>query len=132
MPERPVAANSQSTFEFHLLILVEQITMSKLQKVFDCPKPVALVTGSGSPRVGRAIAIHLASLGCRIALHANTSIEHDDGSLVCGAFEISPTSGRLRDGEGQPRGRRKQRRDSSLLRWGLAGRHHEGHRGDEG
>jgi pteridine reductase len=75
MPERLVAANSQSTFEFRLLTLIEQITMSKLQEVFDCPKPVALVTGSGSPRVGRAIAIHLASLGCRIALHANTSIE---------------------------------------------------------
>ena len=49
--------------------------MSKLQEVFDCPEPVALVTGSGSRRVGRAIAIHLASLGCRIALHANTSVD---------------------------------------------------------
>ncbi len=34
---------------------------------------MALVTGSGAPRVGRAIAEHLASLGCRIALHAHHS-----------------------------------------------------------
>ena len=51
------------------------MNMSKLQEVFDCPAPVALVTGSGSRRVGREIAIHLASLGCRIALHANTSVD---------------------------------------------------------
>ena len=49
--------------------------MSKLQEIFDCPEPVALVTGSGSRRVGRAIAIHLASLGCRVAVHANTSVD---------------------------------------------------------
>lgn len=46
--------------------------MSRLQEVFECDDPVALVTGSGAPRVGRAIAEHLARLGCRIALHANT------------------------------------------------------------
>ncbi len=34
---------------------------------------VAFVTGSGAPRVGRQIAIHLASLGYSIALHANRS-----------------------------------------------------------
>jgi pteridine reductase len=38
------------------------------------PKPVALVTGSGAPRVGRAIALHLATMGYRIALHASTSM----------------------------------------------------------
>ena len=48
--------------------------MPKLQDVFECAEPVALVTGSGSRRVGRAIALHLASLGCRVALHANTSM----------------------------------------------------------
>lgn len=45
----------------------------QLRQTFQCDHPVALVTGSGSPRVGRAIAVHLASLGCRVALHANTS-----------------------------------------------------------
>ncbi len=49
--------------------------MSNLSTVFDCPSPVALVTGSGAPRVGRSIAVHLAGLGCRLALHANTSVE---------------------------------------------------------
>lgn len=53
--------------------------MSKLQDVFACPDPVALVTGSGSRRVGRAIAVHLARLGCRIALHANTSVDQAKG-----------------------------------------------------
>lgn len=38
-------------------------------------QPVALVTGSGAPRVGKAIALHLATLGFRIALHANSSTE---------------------------------------------------------
>lgn len=47
--------------------------MNKLQDVFQCDAPVALITGSGAPRVGRSIAEHLASLGCRIALHAHTS-----------------------------------------------------------
>ncbi len=47
--------------------------MPDLQTVFQCDQPAALVTGSGSPRVGRSIARLLASLGCRLALHANTS-----------------------------------------------------------
>lgn len=46
-----------------------------LKSTFQCDHPVAMVTGSGAARVGRAIAWHLASLGCRIALHANRSAE---------------------------------------------------------
>ena len=46
---------------------------NQLQTVFDCDTPVALVTGSGSPRVGRSIAFELAKHGCQIALHANQS-----------------------------------------------------------
>lgn len=49
--------------------------MSLLQQVFDCDAPVALITGSGAPRVGRAIAWELARAGCRIALHANSSVD---------------------------------------------------------
>ncbi|TWU41088.1 SDR family NAD(P)-dependent oxidoreductase [Novipirellula artificiosorum] len=49
--------------------------MRLLQQTFDCDAPVALVTGSGAPRVGRAIADWLAKLQCRIALHANSSTE---------------------------------------------------------
>jgi NAD(P)-dependent dehydrogenase (short-subunit alcohol dehydrogenase family) len=52
--------------------------MTTLNQVFQCNSPVALVTGSGAPRVGRAIALHLASLGCRIALHANQSQDEAD------------------------------------------------------
>ncbi len=47
--------------------------MPNLQQTFQVDSPVALVTGSGAPRVGRAIAMHLANLGCRIAVHANRS-----------------------------------------------------------
>ena len=47
--------------------------MNLIQTAFECEAPVALVTGSGAPRVGRAIAVDLARAGCRIAIHANTS-----------------------------------------------------------
>lgn len=49
--------------------------MPTLQDTFQCDAPVALVTGSGAPRVGREIAIKLSALGCRLALHANESID---------------------------------------------------------
>lgn len=63
--------------------------MTTLQKVFQCDHPVALITGSGAPRVGRAIAKHLASLGCRIALHAHSS----DQQLEQAAAEIQQAYG---------------------------------------
>ena len=44
-----------------------------LQDVFDTEHPVALVTGSGAPRVGRAVAEELARFGCHVAFHANRS-----------------------------------------------------------
>lgn len=59
---------------------------SFLASVFDCDAPVALITGSGSPRVGREIAWELARQGCRIALHANTSVD-----------EANQTARQLRD-----------------------------------
>jgi NAD(P)-dependent dehydrogenase (short-subunit alcohol dehydrogenase family) len=65
--------------------------MNRLQQVFDHPAPVALVTGSGAPRVGRAIAVELAQHGCRVALHANTSGE-----------QAQQAADRLRDQFGQP------------------------------
>jgi len=49
--------------------------MNQLQANFNTPHPVALVTGSGAPRVGQVIAKHLAGLGCNIALHANQSLK---------------------------------------------------------
>jgi len=51
------------------------LPVPNLKSTFRCDHPVALVTGSGAARVGRTVAWHLASLGCRIALHANRSVE---------------------------------------------------------
>lgn len=79
--------------------------MPRLQDVFDCDQPVALVTGSGAPRVGRAIARHLAELGCRIALHGNASEpaarEVADGWAAEFGREMFVTSGAF-DEEGVP------------------------------
>jgi len=48
--------------------------MTNWTELFGVSQPVALITGSGSPRVGNVVARHLATFGCRIVLHANTSI----------------------------------------------------------
>ena len=37
--------------------------------------PVALVTGSGAPRIGNVVARHLADRGYRLVIHANTSFD---------------------------------------------------------
>lgn len=57
-----------------------------LQTTFECNHPVALVTGSAAPRVGRAIALRMASLGCHIAIHARTSLDdaHEVAKQVTG------------------------------------------------
>lgn len=62
---------------------------SLLKQVFDSDAPVALITGSGAPRVGRAIAWELARSGCRIALHANQSIQQAEEA----ASELTATLG---------------------------------------
>ncbi|MGC6550695.1 MAG: SDR family NAD(P)-dependent oxidoreductase [Rubripirellula sp.] len=49
--------------------------MTNFESVYGTKNPVALVTGSGAPRVGRIIAKHLASIGAKIALHANESVQ---------------------------------------------------------
>ncbi|MDA8746319.1 SDR family oxidoreductase [Rubripirellula amarantea] len=75
--------------------------MTTLQQNFATTHPVALVTGSGAPRVGRAIAEHLASLGCHIALHANTSVDEADEAArsIADKFEVETlvTLGSLED-----------------------------------
>ncbi|MCC9642299.1 SDR family oxidoreductase [Rhodopirellula sp. JC740] len=48
---------------------------SRLQETFATNDPVALVTGSGAPRVGRVIAEELSRRGCHVVLHANTSTD---------------------------------------------------------
>ena len=42
-------------------------------ELFGTTEPVALVTGSAAPRVGRTIAQYLAERGCAIAVHGNHS-----------------------------------------------------------
>ncbi|TWU56487.1 3-oxoacyl-[acyl-carrier-protein] reductase FabG [Rubripirellula tenax] len=77
--------------------------MPTLSELFDSPSPVALVTGSGAPRVGRAIATHLASLGCHIAMHANTSVDEAEAAAVTireqHQVEVIVTVGPLDDDE---------------------------------
>ncbi|MFK8114570.1 MAG: SDR family NAD(P)-dependent oxidoreductase [Rubripirellula sp.] len=80
---------------------------SKLQDNFQCEHPVALITGSGAPRVGREIALHLGRLGCSIALHANTSVEgaEETASLIRArpGCEAIVTHGSLADSAVPPR-----------------------------
>ena len=53
-----------------------------LQETFQTDHPVALITGSGAPRVGRAVAERFARLGCHIALHANHSLKEAENTAV--------------------------------------------------
>lgn len=60
--------------------------MAQWGEVFGCDQPVALVTGSGAPRVGRAVLELLAARGCRAVVHANRACD-----------EAAATAQRLRD-----------------------------------
>lgn len=83
---------------------------SCLQDVFNTTDPVALITGSGSPRVGRVIAEELSRRGCHVALHANTSVDDAnaaasdwrsrfdrDAIVVLGSLEDDATCDRIVD-----------------------------------
>lgn len=76
------------------------MSIPELRNTFECAHPVALVTGSGSRRVGRTIAMHLASLGCKVALHANTSnaeLQNAANELRSSGSEALAILGDLRD-----------------------------------
>jgi len=49
--------------------------VERLTRLFGTAHPVALVTGSGAPRVGNCIARELARRGYRQVIHANTSVD---------------------------------------------------------
>ncbi|MEQ8785397.1 MAG: SDR family oxidoreductase [Pirellulaceae bacterium] len=49
--------------------------MTDLAQLFGTPEPVALVTGSGAPRVGNHVARALGARGYRLVIHANTSLD---------------------------------------------------------
>ncbi|WP_404305697.1 SDR family NAD(P)-dependent oxidoreductase [Neorhodopirellula lusitana] len=51
-----------------------------LRQTFDTDAPVAIVTGSGAPRVGRVIAEKLSRRGCHVALHANSSVDEAEAA----------------------------------------------------
>ncbi len=50
--------------------------MNKLASLFGTEHPVALVTGSGAPRLGNTIVRSLAERGYHVAIHANSSREN--------------------------------------------------------
>lgn len=56
--------------------------MRKLQSLFGTAHPVALVTGSGSPRLGNAIVRTLAGRGYGVAIHCNRSRELAEQTAV--------------------------------------------------
>jgi len=49
--------------------------MNKLEALFGTSQPVALVTGSGAPRLGNAIVRSLAKRGYAVAIHSHRSTE---------------------------------------------------------
>jgi len=61
--------DSQSAFRIPHLKLSSRVAVSK-----ESEQPVVLVTG-GAVRVGRTVVRELASLGYRVAIHANTSLD---------------------------------------------------------
>lgn len=64
--------------------------MGRLTEVFGSEQPVALVTGSGAPRVGNTIVRTLAARGYRCAVHANRNLEHAEATV---AELLTPTGG---------------------------------------
>ncbi len=63
--------------------------MSNLKSLFGTDHPVAIVTGSGSPRVGNCVARTLAKRGYNLVIHANSSRADADAT----AKELSAAGG---------------------------------------
>lgn len=86
------------------------------ESLFQTPHPVALVTGSGAPRVGRVIAELFAARGYRVAVHANRSVA--DAAQIAERFESSFAGGCAVVGDlsDEPQARRVVR--EAAQRWG--------------
>jgi len=56
--------------------------MGRLTDIFGSERPVALVTGSGAPRVGNTIVRTLAARGYRCAVHANRNLAHAEATVA--------------------------------------------------
>ena len=59
--------------------------MAAFADLFGVDQPVALVTGSGAPRVGAVVARTLAARGCRLVIHANRSV--DEARALAGQLQ---------------------------------------------
>ncbi|MEO1614880.1 MAG: SDR family oxidoreductase [Planctomycetota bacterium] len=104
--------------------------MNLLQSVFETDAPVAFVTGSGAPRVGRAIAREFAGQHCSIVLHANTSIDQANEAakelrdefgvetlVTCGAVEEDGIAEKVVDEATQRFGRLDVFVNSAAIWW---------------
>ncbi len=56
-------------------------TMNHLESVFGVPHPVALVTGSGAPRIGNCLVRVLAERGYRIVVHSHLAREQAQSTV---------------------------------------------------
>lgn len=56
--------------------------VTRLEALFATPHPVALVTGSGAPRIGNHIARTLAGRGYRLVVHAHRSVDQARQTVV--------------------------------------------------
>lgn len=57
-------------------------------RLFDTETPVACVTGSVAPRVGRVVAEHLHALGFRVALHGHSQRELPPAATQCSELQL--------------------------------------------
>lgn len=69
--------------------------MGRLTDVFGTEEPVALVTGSGAPRVGNTIVRALAARGYRCVVHANRSLEEAEATARELTAQYGQAGGRL-------------------------------------
>lgn len=86
------------------------------ESLFDCSHPVALITGSGAPRVGRVIAETFAARGYRVAVHANRSAA--DAAALAERFETASAGGYAVVGDLSDESQARRVVREAAARWG--------------